>query len=374
MDFSPTQEQEDIRALAARIFGDLVAHAALPDFEDPQDWFDERLWIQLAESSLLGIGIPEEFGGAGMGLVEACTVLEEAGRNLAPVPLLPALLLGAAPIVEFGTTDQRRRLLPEISSGRAIVTAALLEPGARSPATIGTTARSAEGDWVLDGVKAFVPAASRATHILLPARTEDRRLGVFVLESASAGISLTPQATTTGDLEYMVTLEGVRVAQPTLLGNSFDGDRIVSWLYERALAGLCALELGIAERALRMTAEYTASRRQFGKPIATFQAVAQRAADAYVDLEAMRLATQQAIWRLASGLDASRELAIAKFWAAEGGHRVCYAAQHLHGGIGVDTDYPLHRYYLRSRQIELTLGAAHTHLAWLGERLAGKSG
>jgi alkylation response protein AidB-like acyl-CoA dehydrogenase len=120
-----------------------------------------------------------------------------------------------------------------------------------------------------------------------------------------------------------------------------------------------------------MTAQYTASRKQFDKPIATFQAVAQRAADAYIDLEAMRLSAQQAIWRLASGRDADRELAIAKFWAAEGGHRVCYAAQHLHGGIGVDTDYPLHHYYLKSRHIELTLGGSHTHLMSLGERLAG---
>jgi alkylation response protein AidB-like acyl-CoA dehydrogenase len=119
-----------------------------------------------------------------------------------------------------------------------------------------------------------------------------------------------------------------------------------------------------------MTAKYTSERKQFGKPIATFQAVAQRAADAYIDVEAIRLSTWQALWRLATGRPARRELLIAKFWASEGGHRACYAAQHLHGGIGVDTDYPLHRYYLMSRQIELTLGGAHAQLARLGRLLA----
>jgi alkylation response protein AidB-like acyl-CoA dehydrogenase len=130
------------------------------------------------------------------------------------------------------------------------------------------------------------------------------------------------------------------------------------------------MELGAAERALRMTAKYTSERKQFGKVIATFQAVAQRAADAYIDVEAIRLTTWQAVWRLAEKLPARRELSIAKYWASEGGHRACYAAQHLHGGIGVDKDYPLHRYYLLSKRIELTLGGAQEHLARVGAMLA----
>jgi alkylation response protein AidB-like acyl-CoA dehydrogenase len=135
---------------------------------------------------------------------------------------------------------------------------------------------------------------------------------------------------------------------------------------QRAVLGLCALQVGVVERALRLTAEYTSKREQFGKPLATFQAVGQRAADAYIDVEAIRWTTWQAAWRLGAGEPAAPEIAIAKFWAAEAGHRVVYAAQHLHGGIGLDLDYPLHRYFLWSKQIELSLGSATRQL----ERLA----
>jgi len=371
MNFDVSQEQKDIQALAAKIFGDLVPADRLPDFEEPQDWHDEKLWSELAKASLLGVGIPEEFGGASMGIAEVCGLLEEAGRRLAPAPLLPSLVMGALPIVEFGTDEQKRRLLPAVASGKSILTAALAEGGMGNPLSLATRAHRDGSGWTLDGVKAYVPVAALASHILVPARKEDGKSAVFIVERTAGGVSIEPQATTTGELEYRVTLAGVSLADAARLGDGQREGEILPWILARTIAGLCATELGVADRALRMTAEYTATRKQFDKPIATFQAVAQRAADAYIDLEAIRLSSQQAIWRLASGLDATRELAIAKFWASEGGHRVCYAAQHLHGGIGVDTDYPLHHYYLKSRHIELTLGGSHTHLMSLGERLAG---
>jgi alkylation response protein AidB-like acyl-CoA dehydrogenase len=145
---------------------------------------------------------------------------------------------------------------------------------------------------------------------------------------------------------------------------------VVSFIVERATAGLCSTEVGVCEAALRLTASYVSEREQFGAKIGTFQAVAQRIADAYIDTEAIRLTALQAAWRLSEGLDAADELAIAKFWAADGGHRVVHAAQHLHGGIGMDTDYPVHRYYRWSKVIELNLGTATEHLRRLGERIA----
>jgi alkylation response protein AidB-like acyl-CoA dehydrogenase len=167
-----------------------------------------------------------------------------------------------------------------------------------------------------------------------------------------------------------MTLAGARVEQASLLGDPEHGAELLEWTCQRAIAGLCALQVGIAERALRMTAEYTSTRKQFDRPIGSFQAVHQRAGDAYVDVEAMRLTTWQAAFRLARGLPAQSEVAVAKYWAAEGGSRVTYAAQHLHGGIGMDLDYPLHRYYLWARQLELTLGSASVHLERLGNELA----
>jgi 3-oxocholest-4-en-26-oyl-CoA dehydrogenase beta subunit len=145
---------------------------------------------------------------------------------------------------------------------------------------------------------------------------------------------------------------------------------VTAWMLDRALVGLCATQVGVAEGALRMAADYTSERQQFGRPLSTFQGVALKAADAYVDTEAMRVTLWQAAWRLTAGLDAAKEVLVAKWWAAEGGQRVVHITQHLHGGMGADVDYPVHRYFLWGKQIEDTLGGASAQLARLGQALA----
>ncbi|HXC51980.1 MAG TPA: acyl-CoA dehydrogenase family protein [Candidatus Limnocylindrales bacterium] len=370
MDFGFTSEQEDIRSLAEKLFGDFCKTERLPDFEKASERLDRELWKALADAGLLGVALPEEFGGMGFGIAELAILLEQAGRFVAPIPLFPTLVLGAAPIAEFGSDAQKKRWLGEVVTGKTILTAALVESDTRDASRPTTTANADGTAWTLDGVKICVPAAHLASRIVVPATTADGSIIMALVSPEADGVTLDAQETTSGDLFYRVTLAGVKVATDDLLAGPDRGAAVLAWLLERSIAGLCAMELGIAERALRMTAKYTAERKQFGKVIATFQAVAQRAADAYIDVEAVRLTTWQAIWRLAEGLPATRELSIAKFWASEGGHRACYAAQHLHGGIGVDKDYPLHRYYLLSKQIELTLGGAHEHLARIGAQLA----
>ncbi|HYC54986.1 MAG TPA: acyl-CoA dehydrogenase family protein [Candidatus Binatia bacterium] len=370
MDFAYSAEQEDIRTVAEKIFTGLCVPERLPDFEKPAERFDEKLWSELAKAGLLGVALPSDYGGMGFGVGELAVLLEQAGRHVAPVPLLPTLMLGAAPIQQFGTEAQRKRLLPRVITGQTTLTAALVEADSRDPLAPTTRAEVRGDGFVLDGVKLCVPAARRAERILVPARLGNGSIIVAMVAPDAGGVTLDAQEVTTGDVFYRVTLAGAVASGEDVLAGPDAGAQALKWMVEHAIAGLCAMELGVAERALRMTAKYTAERKQFGKAIATFQAVAQRAADAYIDVEAIRLSTWQAIWRLSAGLPATRELAIAKFWASEGGQRACYAAQHLHGGIGVDKDYPLHRYYLLSKQIELTLGGAQESLARLGEILA----
>ena len=228
---------------------------------------------------------------------------------------------------------------------------------------------------MLEGTKACVPAALVADAILVPAtrRTADGSStgsGVFIVDAGADGVSLTRQTTTTGRPEAIMELHGVRVGAERLLGEGADGAAVIDCITEFATTALCIEEAGVCASALELTAEYTKTRVQFEKPIATFQAVGQRAADAYVDTEAIRLTAWQAAARLAAGLPASAEVAIAKYWAAEGGQRVVHAASHLHGGVGVDRDYPLHRFFLMTRQIELTLGGANESLRRLGRMLA----
>jgi len=363
MDFAFSPEQEALRDLAKRILEDHVTHDRLRTIEASTDWFDDAAWQALADAQLLGTAVAEEFGGSGLGLVELCLVLEQVGRTVAPVPAWPTLVLGALPIAEFGTREQRKEWLPGVVGGETILTAALAEPNASDPSCPATTARRDGTRWRLDGTKTSVPAIHLAARAVVPART-DGGVGLFLVDPRGAGITIERQIATNREPLGRVTLAGAsgeRLAE---------GAGVVDWLLERALVGLCAVQVGVTDRALRMTAEYTSGREQFGRPIASFQAVHQRAADAYIDVEAIRLTTWQAAWRLGAGRPATTEIAIAKFWASEGAHRAVYAAQHLHGGIGVDVDYPLHRYYLWSKRNELTLGSATPQLVRLGAALA----
>jgi len=370
MDFGFSEEQEALRELALRIIADHATHERLKQIEATPDRFDRELWQALAQANMLGVAMPEEFGGSGLGLIELCLLLHGVGRYCAAIPAWPTLVLGALPIAEFGTPAQRQQLLPPVAAGTTTLSAALIDTQSEDPLDPTVTARRDGSEWRLDGAKMCVPVAHLAERVVLPARTGDGRVGVFLLDPHAAGVRCERQETTQGEPQFLLDLAGAAVAADAVLGDPMDGRRIVRWLVDRALVGLCAIELGVVERALRMTAEYTSTREQFGKPIAKFQAVAQRAADAFIDVEVMRWTTWQAIWRLSAGLPAEEEIAIAKFWVGEGGHRVVYAAQHLHGGIGIDLDYPLHRSYLWSKQIELTLGSATQHLVHLGAALA----
>jgi 3-oxocholest-4-en-26-oyl-CoA dehydrogenase beta subunit len=383
MDFTYSEEQEAVRQLAGQIFTDRVTHERLKQLEaDAGDEgpFDRALWKELADAGLLGIHLSEDVGGAGLDFVAACLVIEAAGRTAAYVPVVETMVYGAEPIARFGTDAQRKTWLAGVAAGETVLTAALAElngevilPGGTEPATTATA--QADGSWSLTGTKACVPAALVADAILVPAqcKTADGTvtgLGVFIVDPKAAGVTLTRQSTTTGRPEAIVELADVHVPADGLLGEGADGAAVVNATTEFATTALCILEAGACAAALELTAEYTKTRVQFEKPIATFQAVGQRAADAYVDTEAIRLTAWQAASRLASGLPAASEIAVAKFWAAEGGQRVVHAASHLHGGVGVDRDYPLHRYFLLTRQIELTLGSANESLRRLGRILA----
>jgi acyl-CoA dehydrogenase len=373
MDFSFSEEQEAVRDLAGRIFTDLATNERLREIESEPDgdYFDAKLWSELAAAGLLGIALPEDVGGAGLGFVETGVIVEAAGRSAAYVPVVETLAAAAPAIARFGTEGQRQRWLPGVVAGESVITTALVELGGVPSSPSVLAERSGDG-WTLSGTKACVPSGVIADAVLVTARVEPDAVAVFVVETSAAGVTRERQATNTGQPEVVLTLAGTTVGPEALLGTVEEGRAIVDWLVQRTTAALSLAQAGAAAAALALTAEYTKTREQFGKPIATFQAVGQRAADAYVDTEAIRLTAWQAAWRIAEGLPADKEVAVAKFWAADGGQRVVHAAVHLHGGVGVDREYPLHRYFLMTKHIELTLGGATEHLLQLGATLAAE--
>jgi alkylation response protein AidB-like acyl-CoA dehydrogenase len=372
VDFSLSEEQAAVVESAAKLFEGHLSDERRAEATAGGEGFDRQLWAALAEANLLGLAVPEEFGGSGLGFGEVSVLLEEAGRAAAPVPLWAALVLGGLAVDQFGTEEQKDRILRPLASGHLVVTAALIEVGTEPERPLTTARRLESGEWLLDGTKICVPAGTVAGSFLVPARVGER-VGVFIVASDAEGLLVTPVRTTSDVPEAHVELNGVRVGSGDVLGDPENGEEIVSWLRLRATSGLCSLMAGTCAAALKLTAGYAVTRKQFDRAIATFQAVGQRAADAYVDAEAVEITARQAAWRISAGLPAEEQVAIAKFWAADGGQRVVHAAQHIHGGLGVDRTYPLHRYFLAAKQIELTLGGATANLLRLGAMMAAET-
>ena len=370
MDFAPNESQAAVAELAAQILGDGAGFERTRELEAEGAPYDHALWSRLAEANLLGVALDEAHGGQGMGFLALCLLLEEAGARLAPLPLFDTLVMGALAVQEFGTAEQRARLLPAVAEGAATLTAALAEPGEAFARRHTNVSARREGDgFVLDGEKQGVPYAATARAILVPARA-DEGLGVFLVTPEASGVTLESQETTAHEPWAVLHLRDVRVAAEEILAPPPRGPAVLDWLAPRAATALAAVASGVAREGLRRTAAYTGERKQFGRTIGSFQGVSLRAADAYIDAEAMRLTMLQAAWRIDQGLPAEQAAAVARWWACQGGHRVAHTAQHLHGGIGADVDYPIHRYFLAAKQLSFRLGSASAQLAGLGGGIA----
>jgi 3-oxocholest-4-en-26-oyl-CoA dehydrogenase beta subunit len=249
-----------------------------------------------------------------------------------------------------------------------VLTAALAEEDGDDPRVPSARAERADGQWVLSGMKTAVDAAPEADLFLVPCASPDGVL-VFLVAPSDAGVRVEPQQLTDVGSAGRVVLDGCVLSDDRVLGGV--GDAVVDWLVARGTVGLCAMQSGVIERALELTAEYAKSRVAFGRPIGSFQAVTQRLADAFVDVEAVRLTMWQAAWLLSAGSSAATEVATAKFWAAEAGHRVAHTAVHVHGGMGIDVTYPVHRYFVAAKRNEFALGGATVQLRRIGGALAG---
>ncbi len=369
MDFTLNDSQRELAALSRTILTDRVTAGRLREVEAGGDRFDPALWADLARAGVLAAALPESLGGAGLGLLEQCSVLAEIGRTVAPVPYLASVMLGAGAIARFGTPGQQRRFAAPAGRGELVLTAALAEEDGDDPRAPSARAERVTGGWTLTGTKTAVPAGPRADLMLVPAAAA-HGVTVFLVAPADPGVTTAPQRMTDGDAAGHVELRGVELPDDRVLGLPEAGAEITGWLLSHGTVGLCAQQLGVLDRALELTSAHAKNRTQFGRPIGSFQAVAQRLADAFIDVEAVRLTMWQAAWLLAAGLPAETEVATAKFWAADAGHRVAHTAVHVHGGVGVDTDHPLHRYFVAAKRLEFALGGATTQLRRIGAALA----
>jgi hypothetical protein len=373
VDFTLTEEQqaavEAAKAVFAGVAPDGVPSPALTAGAVADD-FDRALWARLADADLLSLLLDARYGGAGLDAIALCLVLRESAKVLARVPLLESSAAALA-VQTYGGEEVKAELLARAGRGEVVLTVAANGRTGHDGAELAVTA-CREGDaWVLDGVQTAVPWAQNADFVLVPAlSTGSGRSVLALVPRVHEGAVLAEQISTTGERLGELRLDSARVAARDVI----DADGAWEWLRELLATGTCALALGLGEGVLGMTSEYTGKREQFGFPVATFQAVAVQAADRYIDLRAMEATLWQAAWRISAGaggaLPSSGDVAVAKIWASEGVRRVVQTAQHLHGGFGADTDYPLHRYHAWAKHLELSLGPAAAHEEALGDLLA----
>jgi alkylation response protein AidB-like acyl-CoA dehydrogenase len=340
MDFHFSEEQTTLRELAREILEKELSLERLKEVEAEGDWFDRELWGKLGEANLLGLAVPEAMGGMGMGFLELCVLLHEVGRAVAPLPVFPTLVAGG------------------LALGECVLT------GAFGPGEVATAEPSGAG-WRLDGSFRNVPAVHLAQRILVPAQTPEGK-AVFLVDPEAEGVSQVRALTSRREPVFEVTLAGALAGDDEVL----EGDGIGAWIAERACVALAALQSGVSERALEITTDYVKQREQFGAPLGALPAVQHRCADAYIDLEAMQWVMWSAAWKLSTERPAARDALIAKFWAADAGSRIATATQHLHGGMGVDLDYPIHRYFLWTKTLTLAHGSATRKLVELGRDMA----
>ncbi|MFT6052162.1 MAG: alkylation response protein AidB-like acyl-CoA dehydrogenase [Halioglobus sp.] len=369
MDFTFTEDQVAIRDLAHQIFADRSTDEFMLAFDRGDKTYDDELWSVLAQQGLLAMAIPEHCGGTGLGLVELCFMLEEQGRSVSPIPLYASLVLGALPIAEFGNPQQQEKYLTPLTQGLLKLTAAIGELGIPSATAGQVQAVELNGMWTLNGSLDCIPDGPCADAIIVPAWTDGKQT-LFIVDAHSDGLIMTAQTTSLGDNQGSLVLQDLALDSSAILGKAAGGDKILRWLEMRAEVGICALQLGVTEEALKRTAEFTCERQQFGVPIGSFQAVAMQAADAFIDVEAIRSTYWLALYKLTNGGAATAEVRCAKWYAADAGHRIVYRTQHLHGGMGADIDYPIHRFFLWAKHLGLMLGGSSIQLAKLGALLA----
>jgi len=368
MDFSLSEEQQMLRNSARDFLTTECPKAVIQRIEASETGHDPEIWKKMADLGWMGVALPEEYGGSGMKLLDLAVLVEEFGRAAMPGPFVSTVVMGAMPIADFGSEDQKKAFLPKVAGGESILTMALWEPEVNEePRFIAARAIKQGPKFAITGTKLFVPYASVADHILVAARTagkpgDEGGLTVFIVDAKSKGIALTPLKTLAGDKQFEVAFSGVSVSQADVLGTVNEGIGIIRSTLAKATAIQCAEMIGGAQQELEMTAEYAKTRIQFERPIGSFQAVQHRMADMFIDMTGARWTTYQAIWKLSEGLPAERELAIAKAFANVACQRIAFGAQGIHAGVGVDMDHDLQFYFRRQKAFDLKNGTTSFHL------------
>jgi alkylation response protein AidB-like acyl-CoA dehydrogenase len=362
MDFNLSQEQEILKKTARDFFSKESSGALVRAMEQDEKGYSPELWRKVASLGWLGLPYPGEFGGADGSFLDLAALLEELGRSLAPVPIFGTVVLGGLPIAKYGTAAQKKAFLPALSSGESIATFAIAEPGSSYSAKgINLKATASGSGYKLNGTKIFVENANIANVILVAARTAkgkklEEGITVFIVDRMAPGVTVEALKPISLEKQSEVTFKNVSVGKDRILGKPGKGWPIVKQTMQWAIAGQAVMAAGGAQGLLETTVEYTKGRVQFGRPIATLQAVQHHAANIVMDVDTMRLVAYEAAWLLSEGRPCDQEIAMAKGYVANAYTRMTREAIQIHGGIGFTKEMNAQLYFRRAKGWEQLYG------------------
>jgi alkylation response protein AidB-like acyl-CoA dehydrogenase len=361
MQLALSEEQEMLRTMARDFLTDKLPKTAVKEIEESETGYSAEMWQEMAGLGWMGLAFPDKYGGSDMSFLDLAILLEEMGRACLPGPYFSSVVLSGFTILDIGSEEQKAAYMPKIASGQKIFTLALTEASASYEADGIETKAVAEGDnYIVSGTKLFVPDANVADYMLVVAKTA-KGFTIFIVDAKSAGISHTVLKTIAEDKLCEVVFDKVKVPKDSILGEADKGWEEVERIIQRAAVAKCCEMVGCIQQALDMTVEYSKDRKQYGKPIGSFQVIQHYCADMATDVDGTRLSAYKAAWMLSEGLPCKLEVSIAKAWAGEACQRVMALAHQIHGAIGVTIDHDLQYYTRRAKAAEVTFGDASFH-------------
>jgi alkylation response protein AidB-like acyl-CoA dehydrogenase len=376
MDLGLDEQQELLKNFARDFLEKECPESLVREMEEDEKGYSPELWKKMADQGWMGLIIPEEYGGTGMNLCELVVLLEEFGRALVPGPYISTVVLGATPIMDAGTDEQKQYMLPKIAAGEVIMTLALTEPSAKWDADgVQLEAKKSGSDYVLNGTKLFVPDAHVTDNMIVAARTSkgkspEEGVTLFFVDSKADGISYEVLKTIAADKQCEVTFKDVKIPADWVLGEVDKGWPIAERVKKLATVAACAYLVGLAQMDFDVTLNYAKERVQFGRPIGSFQAIQHKLADAVIDVDGSRFITYKAAWSLQEGEpDADLMVSMAKAWTSDASRRVVAQGQQIHGGIGFTKEYKIQLYFRRQKWMELMWGDADYHRELVAQKL-----
>jgi alkylation response protein AidB-like acyl-CoA dehydrogenase len=375
MDLDLSKEQKILKRSAQDFLKKECPPSLIREMKNDERGYPPELWDQMVELGWTGVMIPEKFGGIGGSYLDLCILLEAMGAVCCPGPFFSTVVLGGLTLLSAGNDEQKQLFLPKIADGDLIFALAATEPGIwYDMSQIKMSAVIDADDYVLEGTKLFVENGHIADYFICAARTDSEAgtqtgLTLLLIDARSPGIQCTPAETLGYERQCELVLDKVRVPRANVLGEVGQGYETLKQLQEQAAVAKCAELVGCIQTAFDMTVKYAKDRKQFGRPIGSFQAMQHHCANMVVDVDGSRFMTYQAAWKISQGLSASREVAMAKAWTSDASRRVTSLAHQIHGAISFTEEYDVHLFYRRAKAGEVAFGDTEYHLEKVAQEL-----